>query len=195
MSRFFVGLSFLVGLVVFGSAWGTSTPAVSPAPSVSTAPSSSGVPTAGPVGTSPQPSVSAKPALTLAEIKQLSREFLKAQATELEALKHRQKTEMKELVAAQRAYRSEWQKKEAAGAKEYYKVHKGAEFRTYMHDLQARRKAMVKMQDEEKHRRQQENESRFKSLKQEHEAKLKEFKETLSKGERPAAQLWPKNLY
>jgi pyruvate-formate lyase len=203
MNRLLFGLTLVVvvsGLSLVRETFSASLPAVSPTPVAQVKPGASPSPlptlaaTPIPSGT-PTDTPSPQAALMMAEIKQLTREFNKAQSNELQALKHRQKMEMRELEAAQRAYRQEWQKKETTLAKDYYKTHKGAEFRVYMHDLQARRKAMAKMQDEDKHRRQQENEARLKAAKQDQESKLKEFKAALSRGERPSKTLWPQGLY
>ena len=138
----------------------------------------------------PLPSLAAAP-LTAGDIKSLGREFSKAQGTELEAIKHRQSIELKELLASQAALYKEWNKKEQTERHKYFEAHKGAERRTYIKDFILRREAFLKLQKDDKVRRLSDQEVHLKSLKEDQAVKLREFREYLNRGVRPPERFWP----
>ena len=131
--------------------------------------------------------------LTQAESQSLLREFNRALHAESRALEHRQKFEWKELVASQKARKREWLEREGKERREFFtKNTKGAERRTYIQDLQMRRRNMEKMMSDEKRDRLQEQRVRKKSLVHDQVSRRKEFLEYLNRSERPPERLWPR---
>ena len=160
----------------------------SPSPSVVASPIVSPVPSS-----SPAP---VKSNLGFFDRKKLEFQFSRAQSIELDALKHRLSTELNELKYAQKAHYNEWFEKEKASRREFFKTHsKSDERRTYVQNLGDRRKALLKMQDEERARRVQENDVHLKAAKEDQATRKKEFRAALARGERPASSLWPQNHY
>lgn len=142
---------------------------------------------------SPAPSPLAEAApLTDKERKELRREFDRAQATQLKALDHRHKAELRELDAAQKARFSEWQEKEREARRAYFKEHeKGPERREYIRGLQARRLEFVGELKAEREKRKAEQNERRSALVVQQKQNRAAFQEALAKGERPPANLWP----
>lgn len=158
--------------------------AASPLPQISALPSPA-----------PSPSLTAPEKLSADEAKTMAREFGKAQSAELEGLKHRQALELRELKASQSAHYKEWNKREIENRHKFMAEHQGAEVRAYIKDFIARREALLRIQKDEKTQRVREQEVHLKALKDDQAAKLKEFRECLSRGERPPASLWPAGAF
>jgi hypothetical protein len=162
-----------------------SAPAAQPSVAVSSAvsPSSespSAVPSPSPVAT-----------VTPDEAKSLLKEFQQAQNTEIKALEHRQKLELKELKAVHAARFKEWNTKEKDARHKFFAENRGRARRDYIVDFTGRRATFLKMLSEELTSRVNENEVRLKSVKQDQADRLKDFQAALSKGERPEQRLWP----
>lgn len=139
-----------------------------------------------------QADVAAEP-VTREQARLLLKEFQGAQASEAKGLRHRQALEVKELGASLKARMKEWEKKEREARRQFFaQASEGPRRREYMKDFLGRRKAMQAMLNEEKVRRQQEHEVRRKAVQEDQTQKLREFKEVLGHGERPAEGLWPK---
>lgn len=168
-----LGLLFLAFVAVPARA---SRPAASPSPSPLV---------------SPQPSVAPEP-LGADEARTLSKEFIRAQRTQLKASEHRQEFELKELSLSHKARIREWDTKEKALRRAFFKEHtRGPERRTYVQDFLARRKAFRAALAEERAAKLKQQEIQRKVLKEDQSAKLKEFDETLKRGQRPPERLWP----
>ena len=70
------------------------------------------------------------------DAKTLLKEFLRAQNTELAAVRHRQDSEIRELDASQKARRREWEEKERKNRKDFFASHlDGPERRVYIKDF------------------------------------------------------------
>ena len=122
----------------------------------------------------------------------LLKEFKKSLATELQALEHRQKLELVDLKASQVARHKEWEKKEQESRHKFFESHpKGVDTRAYVKNFVNRRKAVLQIQADEILQRKHQNEVRFKSIKEDHIVRLKEFQEYLNRRERPPVRLWP----
>jgi acyl-CoA synthetase (NDP forming) len=119
------------------------------------------------------------------------KQFNKAQDNEMAALKHRHKSEMKELRAAHKAQLNEWESKERQARHQFFANNKGGpERRTYVQDYLRRREVLLKIQSDDEDRRSQEQSVRVDSLKNDQSQRLKEFQDFLNRGERPPARLW-----
>ena len=135
----------------------------------------------------------ALPPLTDKEVKDLHREFDKAQATQMKALDHRQKVELKELDGAQKAAFNEWNDKEKKARRQFFKDHeKGPERRDYIKEFQNRRDKLFADQKADREKRKQEQTDQRKSVLEEQQKNLKAFEESLAKKERPDTALWPR---
>jgi hypothetical protein len=122
----------------------------------------------------------------------LLKELQLLQASELKALDHRHKFELKELKASQSVRRKEWETSETEKRKKFIRQgHKGVEIRAYMKDLFERRKTLMSIFDDELAQRAREQDVRRKAIKDDQDSKLKEFKEFLGHGQRPPERLWP----
>ncbi len=165
----------------------------SPVPTLSIAPSSSvsGAPTFDSAKSAvPEPSIG--PSLTPANAKTLLKEFQRAQNSELKALEHRHKFELKELKASQSVRLKEWEKKEQEVRHKYFAEHsKGPERRAYIQDFIKRREAFRKMLAEEKIQRTKDQEARYSAIRQDQAARIKDFKKALEDGQNPGQHLWP----
>lgn len=144
----------------------------------------------------PTPSVASSPVARLgdAEAKALLREFEKAQKGETLALEHRQKTELRDLKAAQNARFDEWTRKENETRRSFFRTNrgKGPVLRSYMNDLTERRKTLRAILDDEKATRTREQDARRNAVKEDQANRLREFKAALQRGERPSRDLWPR---
>ncbi len=185
------GRSIVLGLIVFGGvAW-----ASQDVPAPAAAGASVGVPSVAPSEVVPSslPDGLATPVqITPAEGKKLLHEFTRAQSSELRALEHRQKLEMRELKASQSARQKEWENKERDARHKYFEEHRrGPERRAYIKDFMERRKGLLQAMSEEKTQRAHAQEVRVKSLKEDQSARLKEFQAAIKRGERPPEKLWP----
>jgi hypothetical protein len=143
--------------------------------------------------TSPSPSPSPTvQKITPAEAKNLLREFEKAQRSELKALEFRQKFELKELKASQTARRKEWEAKESIALHDFLNQHKkGDEIRAYTADRRVRHTAFLQLLNEELTQRTQNQQVRTNSVKSDQASRLKEFQDSVARGERPPARFWP----
>lgn len=177
----------------------SSTPSPAPSPSamvsVSPSPGLDASPVPSPAlneSPSPTPSVSAQ--LSEAEVKELTRNFKRAQENELRALRHQHREELRELDASHRARYKEWKEKEALALKKYFEEHKhGPDRRAYVKDRASRREALLKAHAEERNTRKHEQEVRFKAVQDDQVTKRNEFQEFLKRLERPPGRLWPQS--
>ncbi|MFL5813336.1 MAG: hypothetical protein ACJ763_07135 [Bdellovibrionia bacterium] len=195
-----LGVTTFIGILgAFGLSYGlTSVHGASPSPAPSASPSGEPTASASPVLFPPRspaipthtPTVS--PTVTPSEAKTLLRQYSKAQDNEMAALKHRHKSEMKELRAAHKAQLNEWEGKERQARHKFFAEHKsGPDRRGYVQDYLRRREVLLKIQSDDEDRRTQEQSVRLDSLKNDQAQRLKEFQDFLNRGERPPAQLWP----
>lgn len=153
-------------------------------------------------GASPAPAPEASPVasaapvapvkLTKSQAASLSREFRRAQSTELKAIRHRQKLEMKELKASQRARVREWKEQENVARRKLFAGQTDPkERRAYFKDRQDRYDALLKIQADERAQHEKEHEARIGAIEQDQAAQQKSFAEYLDRGERPPESLWP----
>ncbi len=125
----------------------------------------------------------------------LLREFLKAQNTELKAVDHQQKFEMKELKASQDAREKDWNKAEKEARHQFFESHpKGSERREYVQAFIRRRDELHKRYNDERNQKKKEQEAKVAALRKEQSERLKVFKESLEKGASPRPDLWPSGL-
>jgi hypothetical protein len=155
-----------------------------------------GMPTATPVPTlapqvAPPPSTQLPP-LTAGAAKQMLSEFQRAQSSEMKALDHRNKMELKELKAAHAARQKEWERKEKDARHKFFNEHPdGPVRRDYIHDFIARHSDLLQILSDEKTQRIHELEIRYNSVRDDQVTRLKEFQDSLKRGVRPPANLWP----
>jgi hypothetical protein len=124
--------------------------------------------------------------------KDLVKEFTLAQQSELKALEHRNRFEIKELKSIQDGKLRAWEKKEKELRYAFFNDHpKGADRRAYVKDFLERRDAMRKGFAEERAQKMKELEARVLALKNEHSQKLEKFKTHISEGQIPDSKLWP----
>jgi hypothetical protein len=151
-------------------------------------------PAASPVAAGPAPSPVPPPPelLSPAIAKKLLPEFQRAQASELKALEHRHKLELKELKASQAARQKDWERQEKEARHRYFAEHtKGPDRRNYIKDFMERGRNFRQLLADERSQRTHEQDARLGSMKSDQAQRLKEFKEALGRNERPAARLWP----
>jgi len=136
--------------------------------------------------------VPASVALGAAKKKALLSNFRAALGVEWRALLHRQRFELQELKAAQRAQKKDFQVREKEARKEAFKsAPSGAEKRKWMEARESRWKALAALHGTDLEKRKQEHKVRRDSLKQEQAERLKEFEAFLSKETTPPERLWP----
>lgn len=132
------------------------------------------------------------PSLTQTEFSISLKEFVRAQKTQVQALKHRYKSELDELKASQDIRQKEWRQLENDARHKFFEEHtKGTERRTYMHDFIRRRDAFHKLLVEERVRRMKEQEVHINQIRSDQSLKFNAFRNSLEKGEHPAVGLWP----
>jgi hypothetical protein len=130
--------------------------------------------------------------VTSADAKKMLTEFQRAQNSELKALDHRNKIELKELKAAHSARQREWERREKEARHKFFSEHtNGPDRRAYIKDFMERRKNFLQLLNDERAQRSHDQEVRVSSLRQDHAQRLKEFQEALKNGQRPAPNLWP----
>ena len=140
----------------------------------------------------PSPLATPSPAHSY-EPKQLLKEFIRAQSSELKALEHRQKLELAELKSANSARLKYWNKTEENDRHQFFADHpRGVDRREYIQGFKRRREDLLKLMSDEKTKRLSDQATQLKALKEDQAAKLKEFKDHLAKGEKPDESLWPK---
>ncbi len=136
--------------------------------------------------------LSVEPITAAVKEKTLLREFQKAQTSEVKAIEHRHKFELKELKASQALRLKDWEKKEQDARHQYFAVHnQGPERRAYIQDFIKRREAFRKSLTEEKSHHTQVQDARLTNVRQEQQKKFKEFKMALDQGKDPETHLWP----
>ena len=146
-------------------------------------------------GSSPSPVVSATENLSPEKRKALLANFKTSLGVELRALLHRQRFEIQELNAAQRAQKKEFQVREKEARKQAFKAStSGAEKRKWMEARESRWKSLLALQASELEKRKQEQKVRRESLKHEQAERLKEFESHLAQGARPPERLWPQAI-
>jgi hypothetical protein len=139
----------------------------------------------------PSPTPTAPP-LSAVEGQQLLKNFDRAQSTLLNALKHRQRVEINELVANQKHRTKEWETSERQKRREFFEKNPaGKDRRPYVKDFLERRKVFRKLLKDELDARKRENEVRRKALVAEMSEKRKLFRDALKKKSRPDPSLWP----
>ena len=132
------------------------------------------------------------PPLPPAAAKQMLTEFQRAQNSELKALEHRNKMELKELKAAHAARQKEWEHKEKELRHKFFAEHaNGPDRRAYIQDFLGRHKIFLQLLNDERTQHAHEQEVRYNSLREDQVSRLKEFQEMLNRGERPPTRLWP----
>ncbi len=154
-------------------------------------------------GSAPAPLVQASPAvqatsspapLSPEEVLSLRREFGRAQVTEFAALKHQQSLEIRELQASQAARRRTFETTEREARRRYFDSNReGPKRREYVHQLMERRRGLAGILSDEMSRRKKEHASAREALQFDQSQKRKEFLESLSRGVRPAQDLWPRS--
>jgi hypothetical protein len=133
-----------------------------------------------------------QPPLTPAEGKVVLKEYQRAQYSELKAVEHRQKLELKELKASHGARQKEWDRRETEARHKFFAEHtNGPDRRAYIQDFIERRKSFLQLLNDERTQRTHEQEVRYNSVKSDQNTHLREFQESLMRGERPPARLWP----
>ena len=127
------------------------------------------------------------------ERRQLLAEFRKAQAGEMAALRHRHQLELRELKASQDARRKEWKETENNKRRQLFQTEakKSTERRAYFADRNARWEAFNRILTDELSQRKNEQDARVSALEEQQKSALKEFQDSLGRGERPSARLWP----
>lgn len=178
-------IGLLCGIVWAYEVSPTPSPSPSPSPTAPTLfpPRSPAIPTS-------TPTVS--PSVTPSESKTLLKQFSKAQDNEMAALKHRQKSELKEMKAAHKAQLNDWENKEKDARHKFFATHKsGPDRRNYIQDYSRRRDILLQIQSDEEDRRSHDQSVRQDSLKSDQAQRLKDFQSYLDRGLRPPAQLWP----
>lgn len=130
--------------------------------------------------------------LPLNEAKVLLKEFQRAQKTEIKALEHQQKFELSELRASQKVRQREWEAQEREARHRFFSVHlQGVDRRAYIKSFLERRQALNQILADERAQRAHDFEVRKKALKDDQQAKMKEFQSLLSQGQKPPTRLWP----
>lgn len=176
-----------VVLCVFSQSNGAFCASPDPSASPVKSPSVSPVPVSVPVS-----SILPLPSLRPEEGAQLLKEFDRALKTEMQALKHRQEFELKELKASQAARQKEWDSKEITARHEFFaKNDKPPEKRQWVHDHIMRREMMLKMMQEEYDQRKSQHEVHEKTLATDQEMRRKAFRQFVNNKQMPPARLWP----
>lgn len=139
------------------------------------------------------PKTSASPTIqiTRAEAKQLDVAFKKTLNVELKGLEHRLRGEVKELKTSQAAALKEWEKQETEARRKFFAEHsKGSEKRVYIQDFLARRKAFQAKQKEEFFTKTKVSEDLLRALRTDQAKRSSDFRNALSRGERPDSSVW-----
>ena len=130
--------------------------------------------------------------ISIVEGVKLVQEFQKAQSTEVKALEHRNRIELKEYQGSQKNRFKDWQRSEGEERRKFFRDHQhGPQRRQYVQEFIAKRDMMVQTLKQEQERRATELEAKLAVLKKDQEGRLREFRDTIDKGERPAIRLWP----
>jgi hypothetical protein len=141
---------------------------------------------------SPVPAPSALPSHSY-EPKQLLKEFVRAQASELKAIEHRQKLELAEMKSSHAARLKYWNQSEENDRHQFFKDHtRGEERREYIQGFKRRREDLLKLIVDERTKHVSDQLAELKKLKEDQAAKLKSLKDQIAKGEKPDESLWPK---
>ncbi len=173
-----------MGLFLLGSYGALASSA--PGPQVQASPS---VQASSPAQATPSPAP-----VTGEEALSLRREFSRAQVSEFAALKHQQSLEFRELQASQTARRRAFEATERDARRQYFQANpEGPKRRAYVQQLMERRRGLVGILSDEMSRRKKEQASARESLQFDQAQKRKEFQESLSRGVRPSAELWPRS--
>jgi hypothetical protein len=135
------------------------------------------------INVSPSPQVT----LTDAEKTPLRGAFLKALGTEVKALAQRNRQELADLRASQKARRAEL----TASRREFFKNNpEPAKRREFMKDLLSRRRALEQLMAAEWKGRKSDHQAAQKSLQEDQKRRLLEFDAALKEGRRPSDLLW-----
>lgn len=130
--------------------------------------------------------------LKASEAANLLREFQRAQASEIKAVEHRHKLELKELKSTHSIRQKEWERQEKEQRHKFFAEHpRGPDRRGYIKDFMERRRNFQQLLKDETASRANEQGVRVQAMKQDQVSRLKEFQAALAKGERPPQQLWP----
>ena len=134
---------------------------------------------------SPSPSFAFDP-------KMLLKQFVDTQQAQMKAFQAKEKADTAALKSSQNTKQKEFDEREKVARKKYFaEQHPGAEKRVYMKALLARRDVFRHEQAEERTKAKDSSEKRGAALKAEQADRLKKFKESISRGERPDDALWP----
>ena len=130
--------------------------------------------------------------ITALEGAKLLQEFQKAQMTEVKAIEHRNRVELQEFRILQKGRLKDWEKEHTEERRKFFRDHsKGADKRQFVQDVMSKRDAFVQVQKTEYDVRTRELEGKVANLKKDQETKLKEFRDSIDKNERPSTKLWP----
>lgn len=121
-------------------------------------------------------------------------EFVHSQKSELKALNHRYKFEIKELRISQDTRRKDWERREKDARYKYFAEHpKGPDRREYVGSFIKRREEQGKLMKDEQTQRLDEQEKHLKAIQKLQGENLKTFKKELADGKAPSGDLWPKS--
>ena len=121
-------------------------------------------------------------------------EFKKALSTEEKALQHQDKSQAKELSAAQNSRMKNWRSQEKATRKVFFEVHQsGPERRQYVQDYLKRKEAFDLTIKNEQNAAKKASKDKADALKQSQRDRMVQFKAQLDQNQRPDPALWPKN--
>ena len=146
---------------------------------------------------SPSASPAASPVLsatvTPEEKKTLSKEFKRALSNEEKALSHRERSEMKQLSAAQATKLKNWREGERGTRRKYFDQHmSGPERRDYVQGYLKRKEAFDQSQLDELAQAKKDWKVRHEELTKSQKEREAIFQKSLDQDYRPAASLWPK---
>lgn len=167
-------------------------PAGSPGMSPSAAPATS--PVGDPKSTTPsvEGTAAATYPLTEKDKKTLLSEYNRAQANEEKALRHLQRSQMKELTAAQSQRVRTWHEEQKNARRDFFDKHlSGPERREYVQGYIQRKKDFDQSVKVEYDTARKSWAEKVEQLKTRQKEQRKKFKASLDQGKRPDATLWP----
>lgn len=126
------------------------------------------------------------------EAKKLVKEFHRAQSSQMKALIHQQRLDLKELKATLKTEFKEIKSKEKENRKKFFEEHsKGSEKREYMKGFIARMKKLESDQSTALDERKKEHARIKEELIKEQKTKREQFESVLKGGTLPDESLWP----
>ncbi len=134
-----------------------------------------------------KPGASSSPGFGVQDRARLRKSFVRALSNETRALQQRNRAEMADLKASQKARRRELNTER----REFFNENpEPAKRRAYMKELVARRRALDQLLAAELKGRKSDQRAAEKSLREEQKRRLSEFDAALKAGERPSDLLW-----